>query len=133
MDIFDLGDIVRQGVAKCQPEVVRRLLDEFEQNLLYLESLPCSYKAGLGEYVINKIRMTRATAKSCWEVDADRYNELLHRSDDYARRALAVRANMYDNVCGHCDSCQSRRKSWPPKTKFKDTQGCRLSLTTYAS
>lgn len=112
--LAEIADRIEERVASSHEDVVTRALSYFDRALDEAEQMytECSYRAALHLYVRNKIKAHHIRRLE------DQYFGIFLDRTEYERRARALHANMYDNVCGYCSACKTRRKAWPQSTTW---------------
>jgi len=117
--LFDIGEKVAARVIEHHGAVVARALALLESKVVVAEAMACSYAAGLHVYVDSKITRHHITRR------LDEANpggavwlDLNARWHDLGDRIERIHGRMYDDVCGECSPCNSRRHPWPLKTHF---------------
>jgi len=122
--LFDIGEKVAARVIEHHGAVVARALALLESKVVVAEAMACSYAAGLHVYVDSKITRHHITRR------LDEANpggavwlDLNARWHDLGDRIERIHGRMYDDVCGECSPCNSRRHPWPLKTHFTNGGG----------
>lgn len=107
-----LGEILvksRQIADTDNVEVILGLLDYIDR----LEISSCSYAFYIGKYVSYKLLfsyLSKDLDKGYMIHPNPEVNRRIQQSSDIMKYNHSM---MYQNICGCCSACQSRRKAWP--------------------
>lgn len=127
----ELKSEIDAKVIAGHPEIVLNALTQLLQDIseahAEIRSGACSYHVHYRTYITLLSRITFLhrvldrgwTMGNSWEDEGwgteARVGERLRAVDKEVR---SLRMKRYENVCGQCAACQTRRKLWPFQTRF---------------
>lgn len=114
---------VNRRVLACHPEIILEALENILQEIAgaheEVRSGICSYQINFHLYRSLRCRVTflRKRLDISWVLPGKiaTIESSLSTIDSNLR---ALRMKRYENVCGKCESCKTRRRQWPECTKF---------------
>lgn len=125
--LLQIGERVEKRVIERHAETITRFLDILDIRIdnLKEEWQKCSYATALGPYVDAKLTLHKL--HKMWYdnydgVQNDYWENIWLRMDRTKDNVQKFRETMYDNVCGECSHCKTRRKCWPAGTVIKNAR-----------
>jgi hypothetical protein len=141
----ELKSEIDARVIASHPEIVLNALTQLLQDVSEAHadilSGACSYHVHYRTYItlLSRITFLRRVLDRGWAWGNQWMEEDGWSSDSKVTKMLSavdsnvrsLRMKRYENVCGKCAACRTRRKQWPDQTRFIDP-AAPASLAAYA-
>lgn len=125
----EIGDRVNVLVASQHRDVIIGALEEMERSVedaaRSIRNGECSYKAFNSIYVANKILRHRVIKnyERSWDMSDTEVEEVNERVLSMNKKIAGLKSLRYFRPCHNCMVCDSRRSSWPERTRPSKRMG----------